>query len=174
MSFLSDKHIGLFYSSDKNKSIIERFDTLIFFPINIITIVIFVNCIFPQKNSLLYSSLILSLFLIFDYIIKCGLSTLFNYKEKQNYATYLKTIYVNNISLWILPCLLFYYYSPIFKDFFKWTLISFLLILLLLRYIFVMSKYKKLIKQHLFYFILYICTLEIAPILIFVKWATKM
>ncbi len=174
VSFLLEKYTNLFYSSDKNKFLFTRLDVLIFFTINILTALIFIDSIFPQNHSLLTISAVLSLFLAFDYIIKYGLSTLFNYKEEQDYATYLKMIYMNNISLWLLPFLLFYAYSPIFKDFFKWSSIVLLLILFTLRYIFVISKYKKYIKQHLSYFILYICTLEIAPILLFAKWIAKM
>ncbi|MBS9766984.1 MAG: DUF4271 domain-containing protein [Flavobacteriaceae bacterium] len=174
VSFLLEKYTNLFYSSDKNKFIFTRLDVLIFFTINILTALIFISSIFPQNHSLLTISAVLSLFLVFDYCIKYGVSILFNYKEEQDYATYLKMIYANNISLWLLPFLLFYAYSPILKDFFKWSSIVLLLILFTLRYIFILSKYKNFIKQHLFYFILYICTLEIAPLLLFAKWIAKM
>ncbi len=109
-----------------------------------------------------------------DFFVKNGISKLFNYNEEQNYITYLKIIYMNNISLWVLPFLLIHSYTTFSKDFFKWTSIAIFLILLILRYIFIISRYKKLIRTRLFYFILYICTLEIAPLLLFVKWIAKM
>ncbi len=173
-SFLSEKYIGLFYSTDKNKSIFARFDAFLFFLVNILTTTLLIKTIDPQNGYALIISLFLGVFLILDYGVKYGLSTFFEYQEEQRHVTYLKNTYLNNITLWILPFLLFYHYSPISKDLFKWISISLLLILLTLRYLFVISKYKKPIKHHLFYFILYICTLEIAPILIFAKWVTKM
>ncbi len=169
-SFLTGKYGVTFYSADKNKSIFNRYYTLLFFPINILTIVMLIYCVFPENKSFLFTSVALSIFLIFDYFIKYGLSILFNYKEEQNYATYLKSIYMNNITLWILPFLLVCLYSPFFNRFLKGLLVSLLLILFVLRYFLVISKYKKIVQQHLFYFILYLCTLEIAPLLLFIKW----
>ncbi len=169
-SFLSEKYGATFYSADRNKSIFSRYYTLLFFPINILTLVVLIYCIFPESKSFLSTSIGLSLFFILDYFIKYGLSILFDYKEEQNYATYLKTTYFNNITLWVLPFLLVCLYSPYFHLFLKGFLISFALIMFGLRYFLVVFKYKKIIQQHLFYFILYICTLEIAPLLIFIKW----
>lgn len=171
-SFLTEKYGITFYSADKNKSIFNRYYTLLFFPINILTIVLLIYCIFPENKSFLFTSFALSIFLIFDYFIKYGLSILFDYKEEQNYATYLKSIYMNNITLWILPFLLVCLYSPLFNRFLKGLLVFLLLIMFVLRYFLVISKYKKNIQQHLFYFILYLCTLEIAPLLIFIKWVS--
>ncbi len=170
--FLTEKYGITFYSADRNKSIFGRYYTLFFFLINILTFVMLIYCIFPENNSFLFTFIALLLFCILDYVIKYGLSILFEYKEEQNYATYLKSTYMNNITLWVLPFLLVYLYSPYFHLFLKWFLISFVLILLGLRYFFVIFKYKKIIRQHLFYFILYICTLEISPLLLFIKWVS--
>jgi len=109
------------------------------------------------------------LYFCFRYLIGLFLAEIFNIKNKFNRIIYDKVSYFNNLILWILPFLILSVYANIYKELsFKITFFV-LIILLILRYILVLANNKKLIVNNLFYFILYICALEIAPLAIILK-----
>ena len=82
----------------------------------------------------------------------------------------LKFSYMKVVSLGVLPFLLTTHYFPYFQiDFLGYGTLVVLCILLMVRVVFIVSNNNKWILQSLFYFILYICSLEIAPLLIINK-----
>ncbi len=72
----------------------------------------------------------------------------------------------------MLPLVALAMYAPfekktiIFLTVFTFVSLNFITLILTLKY------HQKLIVNHLFYFILYLCALEIAPYLIMIKWVT--
>ncbi|CAM1343004.1 DUF4271 domain-containing protein [Tenacibaculum aestuarii] len=84
------------------------------------------------------------------------------------YFSYTKSGYLYVLCIWLLPFIIVYQYT--FPN--KLFLISSFCILLIIRAFLILNNNKKLVLSKLFYFILYFCTLEIAPLLILYKTTT--
>ncbi len=115
---------------------------------------------------------ILSLVLIY-WIFRYGLGKLmaflFEIKKTQNKVAFMKMSYLFSSSLYLLLFLIIIIYYSNFKAFLINITIAFYAVLLLVRYVRFINIYKRLISTHLFYFILYLCALEIAPLFIAIK-----
>ncbi len=98
-----------------------------------------------------------------------GLAIIFEKEKEFEYVTYLKMSYLSNFSLLIFPLLLIAYYMQ--YDSLEFSLFVFItaVILLLLYYMLIIKNNQKMILKQLFYFILYLCALEIAPIILLYK-----
>jgi hypothetical protein len=112
--------------------------------------------------------LIFSYFVI-HYSISVLLATVLNFEKLFNKIVYDKVNYFNNLILWILPILIIYTYSNILEHMFFKVLLIFLTILLTIRYSLLLYNNKNLIFNNIFYFILYLCALEISPLVIILK-----
>jgi len=77
--------------------------------------------------------------------------------EKQTYFSYL-------VFFSILP-LLFLIYAPIKVDFLVYLFVFLWVVLFILAMLLVVNHFKKLFFSHPFYFILYLCTFEIVPLI---------
>ena len=112
----------------------------------------------------------ISVFLIIKYIIEQTLAKIFKIGTWYQTFAYVKTSYFLGFHLIFLLVLIpsLYY----FKD--NATYIYFTgiiyVILLILRYIHVFNYFSKVLTSFLFYFILYLCILEIAPFILMYKW----
>ncbi|MDP2067546.1 MAG: DUF4271 domain-containing protein [Lutibacter sp.] len=174
--FFANKYLFIYFSKEKN-DIINLFQFLLFMAqiLVLALILYFANNLwqFSAKLNALNGYLLLvagvGLYFCFRYLIGLFLAEIFNIKNKFNRIVYDKVSYFNNLILWILPFLILSVYANIYKELsFKITFFL-LIILLILRYILVLANNKKLIVNNLFYFILYICALEIAPLAIILK-----
>ncbi len=95
------------------------------------------------------------------------LGVLFEYSKEQQHISFLKISYLSNFSLLILPLLIVNYY--INSAFFTYFLLLISGLLLLYYYAKIIKSNQKIILSSLFYFILYLCALEISPLLIIYK-----
>ena len=109
------------------------------------------------------------LYFIVRYLIGMLLAFLFDFKNEYNKMVYDKLSYFNSLILWVLPFLIFSIYSSQYKRLFLEITLLFFVLLLTLRYSLVLLNNKKFIFNNLFYFILYLCALEIAPLIIILK-----
>ncbi len=174
--FFAKKYLFIYFSKEKN-DIINLFQFLLFMAqiLVLALILYFANNLwqFSAKLNALNGYLLLvagvGLYFCLRYLIGLFLAEIFNIKNKYSRIVYDKVSYFNNLILWILPFLILSVYANIYKELsFKITFFL-LIILLILRYILVLANNKKLIVNNLFYFILYICALEIAPLAIILK-----
>jgi hypothetical protein len=126
---------------------------------------------FADESSFLLQKIIsgVSIVFIIRYVIGKGLGELFDLKNSHNHVAFVKMSYLFSVFLLILPFLLLVFYSNKYNLLFFQLLIGVLAILLIIRYLFVFVNNKKIISSQMFYFILYICALEIAPIFIVFK-----
>ncbi len=85
-----------------------------------------------------------------------------------NYFVISKSGYLSSLSLLLFPFIILYQYAINNTSF----LISVFAILFVFRAFLILYNNKKLVLRKLFYFILYFCTLEIAPLLILYKTTT--
>jgi len=145
------------------------FSLIRLFCILIISLTIYL--IYTLKHSGSSSTLFLSIltFVLIYYLVKNSFiifaTNIFDVKQELNYLIFTKNGYLYNVCLWLFPVLVLYQYC--YPNYiFLTTSISFLLIF---RLFLVLFNNKSIVFRHLFYFILYFCTLEIAPLLLIYK-----
>jgi len=174
--FFANKYLFIYFNKEKN-DVINLFQFLLFMVqlLVLALLIYFANNLwqFSDKLNALNGYLLLvagvGLYFCLRYLIGLFLSEILNIKSKYNRIVYDKISYFNKLILWILPFLLLSVYANIYKEFFFKITFFVLVILLILRYGLVLANNKKLIVNNLFYFILYICALEIAPLAIILK-----
>lgn len=105
-------------------------------------------------------------YLLFKRLLEFLLATLFSIKKEVNYFLFSKYSYLYAVSFAGFLGLLIYSYSYSNSVF----LALLLGVLLTVRFLVLFTNNKKLILNELFYFMLYLCAFEIAPLLVlFVK-----
>ncbi|HEY9169567.1 MAG TPA: DUF4271 domain-containing protein [Lutibacter sp.] len=174
--FIAKKYLFIYFNKEKY-DILNLFQFLLFM-VQILTlslVLYFANYLwqFSEMLNALNGYLLLvagmGLYFCLRYLIGLFIAWIFNSESKYSRIVYDKVSYFNNLILWILPFLILSAYADIHQGFFLKTTFLFLVILLILRYVLVLVNNKKLIVNNLFYFILYICALEIAPLAIILK-----
>ena len=102
-------------------------------------------------------------FVLSKFLIEKIIGTAFNIEEFVEQFNLQKVIYRTYISLFILPInVILFYYDSISKNI-PIVFISIILFISTITYLVSIKNYQNLILSKLFYFILYLCTLEIAP-----------
>ncbi|MEY4433514.1 MAG: hypothetical protein RLZZ44_1648 [Bacteroidota bacterium] len=112
-------------------------------------------------------------FILAKVLVEKIIATSFNINEFVEQFNHQKVTYRTYIGLLLLPInMLFFYYDTISTTF---PFIIFLIVIVanLVTYIISIKNYQNLIFSKLFYFILYLCTLEIAPYYFMYYWFTK-
>ncbi len=174
--FFSKKYLSIYFNKEKNLTLNLFQGALFFVKLLVLSLLLyFANVYFKiHPNSLNFSTYMLlflgvGLYFSIHFLIGLLLAFLFNFKNEFTKVIYFKVSYFNNLILWVLPFLIFSIYTNKIQEFsFR---ITFLLVvlLLILRYVLILVYNKKFIYNNLFYFILYLCALEIAPLIIVLK-----
>lgn len=105
------------------------------------------------------------IYIIIFLVLDVGLANLFEVKNETSYLFSSKIAYLYNTSLILFPVLIVISYSNLSK----YVLLGVFIALFLLSLLLLFVNNKNLILNKLFYFILYLCALEIAPLLIIYK-----
>ena len=173
---LKKSKLASYFSKEKN--IFFNLYQVLSFIVQLLSISLllyFLTDIFDVKtadNDLkLYLKIILGvgLYFLIRFVVGSFLATIFNFETLHKKIFYEKTSFLNNLILWLLPFLVLTSYAKDFGVFFlKFTFVIFI-ILAIIRYVILIVNNNKLVFNHLFYFILYICVLEIAPLVIIIK-----
>ncbi len=160
--------------AEENPSFFSPFHLLLFsFSMIIITIAGYSLLTFfnIQQNFWVFSSLLTGV--VIYYIIKIALNQalayIFDIEEDIRYFLFTKNGYLYTLSLWLFPLLIIHLYwlkSPV-------LLLWVVMIISLFRGFLILLNNKKIVFRKLFYFILYFCTLELAPLLILYKTINK-
>ena len=174
--FLSKKYI-VKYSKDSNL-ILNGFNALIY------TVLVLVLGLFglfligyskPEivaENSLaIYLKVVLGItsYFLARYLLGLGLGYLFQVKNEQQMLSFVKMSYFFSVSLLIFPFLIFVFFvKSHYLLLFKVTFAIFAT-LLIARYIIVFNSNKNRVFEKKFNFFLYLCALEIAPLLVISK-----
>ncbi|MBU2060259.1 DUF4271 domain-containing protein [Flavobacterium frigidarium] len=116
---------------------------------------------------------LLTFFIFAKYLIEKIIATSFNIEEFAEQFNLQKVTYRTYIGLLILPINIILFYYDTFSTNIPLIIIAIILIMNTLTYLISIKKYQKLILGKLFYFILYLCTLEIAPYFFMYYWFTK-
>lgn len=179
MLFATDKYLLL---KGKDPKIFHPFN-LLFFTVNIITVALFIFIFYngisgdqPDRPKVLYLRIATAYatFVLLKFTIEKILANIVTADKQMNFYLFYKLSYRNFMALVLLPvCMVFIYmWEP--------SLLALYIcigILLLMNLITIVSLYRKnqqYILSRWFYFILYLCALEIGPYFILYKLITKL
>jgi hypothetical protein len=163
----SDKYSKVYRDSSQLKSSF----TISLFIVQIISIAFFIQLTLSlfgyatKTDGILYIQIFtfLIFFVLSKFLIEKIIGTAFKIEEFVEQFNLQKVIYRTYISLFILPVnVILFYYDSISKNI-PIIFISIILVISALIYLVSIKNYQNLIFSKLFYFILYLCTLEIAP-----------
>ncbi len=158
--------------ADDNASFYSSFN-LVLFLFTSITLSLFFFLVVPQhyEKTFFYFLIILSFIIVYLFsrqILDRTFSNILGLSIITKYFIISKSGYLSSLSLLLFPFIILKLYA-IDSTFF---LISIFAILFIFRAFLILKNNKKLVIRKLFYFILYFCTLEIAPLLILYKTTT--
>jgi hypothetical protein len=115
----------------------------------------------------------LSVFILSKYLIEKIIATAFKIEEFSEQFNLLKVNYRAYFGFILLPVNIILYYNSLNSNWFFWTLLITLISINIITYLVVLKLYQNLLLRKIFYFILYLCTLEIAPYYFIYNWFTK-
>lgn len=116
---------------------------------------------------------LLIVFLLSKFLIEKIIATSFNMEEFVEQFNLQKVSYRTYIGLLVLPIDIVLFYNDNPSNFLIYFFIVAVLLINLLTYLASLRNYQNLLLNRLFYFILYLCALEIAPYYFMYYWFTK-
>jgi hypothetical protein len=174
---VSDKYVKVY----KDSSHMMSGFTILLFIVQVISFAFFIQLMLShfghasKTDWLLFIRIftLLGVFILSKFLVDKIIATAFNIEEVTEQFNLRKVSYRTYIGLALLPVniMLFYYDSP--SEIFLFALIAAILIINLLTYLVSLKNYQNYIAGKLFYFILYLCALEIAPYYFMYYWFTK-
>uniref|UniRef100_UPI004049447F DUF4271 domain-containing protein n=1 Tax=Flavobacterium sp. TaxID=239 RepID=UPI004049447F len=115
----------------------------------------------------------LAVFILVKYLIEKIIATTFKIEDFAEQFNFLKVSYRTYFAVLLLPVNLILYYNNYEKDWPFLIIFAILLVFNLTTYLLSLKIYQNIVIGKLFYFILYLCTFEIAPYYFIYKWITK-
>lgn len=173
----SDKYTSVY----KDSSHLTSGFTIALFLVQIISFAFFIQLSLSdfgygsKTDWILYIQIITFLiyFVLSKFLIEKIIATAFNIEEFIEHFNLQKVIYRTYIGLFILPInVILFYYDNISRSI-PLLIIGIILTVNTFVYFVSVKNYQNLIFSKLFYFILYLCTLEIAPYYFMYYWFTK-
>ena len=173
----SDKYTNVYKDSNNLKS---GFTIALFF-VQVISLAFFIQLSLSffgyasKTDWILFIQIItfLIFFILSKFLIEKIIGTAFNIEEFIEQFNLQKVIFRSYIGLFILPINIILFYNDAISINFIVFLISIVLIINILTYLVSIKNYQNIIFGKLFYFILYLCALEIAPYYFMYYWFTK-
>ncbi|WP_335973495.1 DUF4271 domain-containing protein [Gaetbulibacter jejuensis] len=165
------------YSRDQK--FIDGFDTLMFLnlliSVSIFSFIAYSELVLPSEFDLtLFVKVLFAIgaLILIKVLLERLLASLFEIDELIDAYLFQKTSYLNYSGFVLLPINILLIYSITPSKPLIYTVISLVLLINLIGFITSFKKHQKLIFDNLFYFILYLCALEIGPYLILYKLIT--
>lgn len=115
----------------------------------------------------------LSVFVLSKFLIEKIIATSFYIEEFADQFNLQKVSYRTYVGILLLPIDTMLFYNANVSDFLMYFLITVILLTNLLTYVISLKNYQNLLIGKMFYFILYLCALEIAPYYFMYYWFTK-
>lgn len=112
-------------------------------------------------------------FVFSKFLVEKIIATSFNIEEIVEQFNLQKVIFRTYIGLFLMPINVFLFYNDVVSRNFMNILIIIVLSVSVLTYLISIKNYQNIIFSKLFYFILYLCALEIAPYYFMYYWFTK-
>jgi len=173
----SDKYTNVYKEGSHLKS---SFTIALFF-VQLISFAFFIQLSFSyfgyssKTDWVLFIQVITFLiyFVLSKFLIEKIIATAFNIEEVIEQFNLQKVIFRTYIGLFLLPVNIILFYNNAISRNFMIILISIVLIFNVIIYLVSIKNYQNIIFSKLFYFILYLCALEIAPYYFLYYWFTK-
>ena len=149
-----------------NDKLSIRFINFGYFVIFLINLSILFSVFLENKFKIeVFKSLIayFTLFFIVKYFFEQFIGWLFKFTRASKNYLYAKIMFNNSLGLLILALNFLCIYNTIFSDKLVYISLFIALFYLIISYFYIFFSFKKLIYKNWFYFILYLCTLEIIP-----------
>ena len=164
---------------DKKSPFIGVFNTMLFF----LQLGIYALLVFFIKESIdisengfeTFYSILLKLFLFFigRYVIGKIISFVFGIDKIQGVLSLVKLTYFSKVAIYIFPFIILLSYVSLYNLLLLRISTVITVLFLLLLYGKILLQNQKLIFRNLFYFILYLCTLEITPLIYLFKFIVE-
>lgn len=113
---------------------------------------------------------VLTFFILGKYLIEKIISNFFDIEDFIEQYNLIKVNFRTYLGLLILPISMFLFYYKTQEINIIYAVFAIILIANIIMYTFILKNHQKFISNHILYFILYLCTLEIAPYLLVYKW----
>ncbi|WP_298156708.1 DUF4271 domain-containing protein [Flavobacterium sp.] len=175
----SDKYIKIY----KDSSNLMSWFTILLFIVQVISIAFFIQFLLSYFSNgqisktdwVLYLRLLTltGVFILSKFLVEKIISVSFNIEEFIEQFNLQKVSYRTYLGLLLLPVNIFLFYNNNVSAAAIYSIISIILIINVLTYLNSLKIYQNLIISKLFYFILYLCALEIAPYYFMYYWFTK-
>jgi len=174
---VSDKYIKIYRDSSQ---LMTGFNVLLFL-VQLVSISFFIQLVLSYFGYVLKTDWIVfiqiftfvSVFVLSKFLIEKIIATAFNIEEFTEMFNLQKVSYRTYIGLLLLPIDVILFYNDNWP---KIAIISIIIIVLtinLYTYLISLKNYQNFIFGKMFYFILYLCALEIAPYYFMYYWFTK-
>jgi hypothetical protein len=173
----SDKYTNVYKDSS---NLMSGFTISLFF-VQLISLAFFIQLSLSffgyatKTDWILYIQIItlLIFFILSKFLIEKIIATAFHIEEFVEQFNLQKVTFRTYIGLFLLPINIVLFYNNTFSRNIFILLIAILLIVNALTYLVSIKNYQNIIFSKLFYFILYLCALEIAPYYFMYYWFTK-
>lgn len=164
---ISDKYLKIYRDSSH---LMSGF-TILLFIVNLISLTFFIQLVldhFDYGSKLDWTLFVriftlLMVFILSKFLLEKIIATIFGIEELIETFNLQKVNFRTYIGLLLLPVSIILFYSSYSTNSLILTIIAIVLIINVLGYFISLRIYQNLLISKLFYFILYLCTLEIAP-----------
>ena len=164
---VSDKYLKIY----KDSSYLMSGFTILLFAVNLISLSFFIQLVlnhfgYGEKTDWILFVRIFTLLVVFilsKFLIEKIIATIFGVEEFIETFNLQKVSFRTFIGLLLLPVSVILFYSNFSTNSIVIVIIAILLIINIITYLISLKTYQNLIINNLFYFILYLCALEIAP-----------
>ncbi|MFP2995708.1 DUF4271 domain-containing protein [Spongiivirga sp. MCCC 1A20706] len=172
--FANNKYISIY---GKEKSLVLNWFNLLLFSAQVISLAIFVYLSFNAlSNSAVVTDYLfikiisyLVVIIAFKYFLEKTIAAIFEVDTLFEAYNFQKISYRNLICLYLIPINVLLIYFSFSNNTLLYVVISLFILVNVAVQLIIFRKYQKLIIDNLFYFILYLCALEIAPYLVVLK-----
>ena len=174
---ISDKYIKVYRDSNQMAS----WFTVSLFVVQLISLSFFIQLalhtfgIVSKTDWLIYIQIFtfIAFYILSKYLIELIIATSFDIEEFVAQFNLQKVSYRTYIGVFLLPINCFLFYSETISKELLLVFITIVLLINLFTYLVSLKNYQNILMGKLFYFILYLCALEIAPYYFMYYWFTK-
>lgn len=179
MLFATDKYLLL---KGKDPNLFHPFN-IVMFAINTISLGLFIYVFFltfseslPERPKILFLRIITAYatFVLLKFSIEKIIADVISVNQKMNYYLFYKLTYRNFMSMVLLPVTMLFIYVWEPTELILYLLLGLILLMNFISLFSIFRKNSQYIFNNWFYFILYLCALEIGPYYILYKLVTKL
>ena len=160
---------GVLTKSDIVKISLYDFYYLLLLILNISIFISFFKKEVFDLNETALTALYLLFFIFSQLLTQLIIAWIFNFIKLINFYLKQKMTLANGFLIFIFLINTCISYSQNYLNMFLSISLIFIMSYIIFSFLKVLSKHKKIISENLFYFILYLCTLEIIPLFFFYK-----